>query len=76
MLDPDDRTNAGFHQFHKTCVKIHLNHCLDPLWLEFVELFEKPLRQYTGKKDQNHTKTICWKSDGFLMVFSEKASLS
>ena len=27
------------------------------------------------KIDQNHTKTICWKCDGFVMVFSEKPSL-
>ena len=25
---------------------------------------------HTGKIDQNHTKTIRWKNDGFLMVFS------
>ena len=24
------------------------------------------------KIDQNYTKTICWKCDGFVMVFSEK----
>ena len=26
------------------------------------------------KNDQNHTKTICWKCAGFVMVFSEKPS--
>ena len=25
----------------------------------------------TGKNDQNHNKTICWKCHGFVMVFSE-----
>ena len=28
--------------------------------------------RYTEKIDQDHTKTICWKCDGFVMVFSEK----
>ena len=27
------------------------------------------------KIDQNHTNTICWKCDGFVMDFSEKPSL-
>ena len=27
------------------------------------------------KIGQNHTKTICWKCAGFVMVFSEKPSL-
>ena len=31
-----------------------------------------PDRRTLEKIDQNHTKIICWKCDGFVMVSSEK----
>ena len=32
--------------------------------------------QNTGKIDQNHTKIICWKNDGFLWFLVKRQSLS
>ena len=38
----------------------------------FSTVASTPGISYTGKNNENHTKTICWKCDIFLLVFSEK----
>ena len=35
---------------------------------------KKPAVAVNKSLDQNHTKTICWECDSFVMVFSEKNS--